>query len=44
MSKSNVFIQTRLVETVSAPSLRNRNKGRRLTKNAVFTAVLILAE
>lgn len=35
-----MFIQLQLVMIVSAPSLRKRNKGKRLTKNASFTAVL----
>lgn len=40
MSKVLVFIHAQLVMIVSAPSLRNRNKGRRLTKKANFTAAL----
>lgn len=40
MSKVRVFIQFQLVIMVSAPSFRNRNRGRRLTKNASLTAVL----
>ena len=39
-SKVRVFIQLQLVMIVSAPSLRKRNRGRRLTKKANFTAVL----
>ena len=39
MSKHVVFIQVHEVTIVSAPSLRNRNSGRRLTKNPSFTAV-----
>ena len=35
-----MFIQLQLVMTVSAPSFMNRHRGRRLTKNASFTAVL----
>ncbi len=35
-----MFIQFQLVIIVSAPSLRKRNSGRRLTKKASFTAVL----
>lgn len=34
-----VFIQFQLVITVSAPSFKNRKRGKRLTKNASFTAV-----
>lgn len=40
MSKVFVFIQVQLVTIVSAPSLRNRARGKRLTKKAIFTAVL----
>jgi len=40
MSKVWVFIQFQLVIMVSAPSFINKNKGKRLTKNASFTAVL----
>lgn len=39
-SKVRVFIQFQLVMIVSAPSLRKRNNGRRLTKKASLTAVL----
>lgn len=39
MSNVRVFIQDQLVITVSAPSLRNRARGRRLVKKASFTAV-----
>lgn len=39
-----VFIQDQFVIIVSVPSLRKRNRGIRLTKNAVFTAVLMWAE
>ncbi len=39
-SKVRVFIQFQLVIIVSAPSLRKRNSGRRLTKKASLTAVL----
>lgn len=35
-----VFIQVQLVIMASAPSFRNRARGRRLTKKANFTAVL----
>ena len=35
-----MFIQFQLVMIVSAPSLRKRKRGRRLTKKANFTAVL----
>lgn len=38
-SKVAVFIQFQLVIIVSAPSLRNRSKGRMLIKKASFTAV-----
>lgn len=38
-SKVRVFIQFQLVIIISAPSFRNRNSGRRLTKKASFTAV-----
>lgn len=34
-----MFIQFQLVTIVSAPSLRKRKSGMRLTKKAVFTAV-----
>lgn len=37
-----MFIQVQLVMMASAPSLRNKNRGRRLTKKAIFTAVLTL--
>lgn len=40
MSKQVVFIQVQEVMIVSAPSLKKRNRGRRLTKNPSFTAVL----
>lgn len=40
MSKVWVFIQVQFVIIISAPSLRNMERGRRLTKKAVFTAVL----
>lgn len=40
MSKVMVFIQVQLVTIVSRPSLRNRKRGRRLTKKASLTAVL----
>ena len=39
-SKVRVFIQFQLVTIASAPSFRNKNKGRRLMKKASFTAVL----
>lgn len=39
-SKVWVFIQVQDVTIVSAPSLRNKNKGRRLTRKASLTAVL----
>ena len=39
MSKVRVFIQFQLVMIVSAPSFIYRKRGRRLTKNANFTAV-----
>lgn len=39
MSKVRVFIHCQLVTIVSAPSSRKIKRGRRLTKNAVFTAV-----
>jgi len=39
ISKVRVFIQFQLVMMVSAPSFRNRKRGRRLTKNANLTAV-----
>lgn len=35
-----MFIQVQLVTIVSAPSLRNRKRGRRLTKKVSLTAVL----
>lgn len=41
-SKVKVFIQFQLVMMASAPSFRNKNRGRRLTKKASFTAVLTL--
>ena len=34
-----MLVQFHDVMIVSAPSLRKRNRGRRLTKNANFTAV-----
>lgn len=37
-----MFIQVQLVIIVSAPSSRNRNRGRRLMKKASLTAVLTL--
>ena len=40
MSKVRVFIQVQLVITASAPSLKKRNRGSRLTKKANLTAVL----
>lgn len=40
MSKVSVFIHAQLVMTVSAPSDKKINSGRRLTKNASLTAVL----
>lgn len=40
MSKVKVLIQFQLVIIVSAPSFRNRQRGRRLTKKAAFTAPL----
>ena len=40
MSKVCVFIHDQVVTMVSAPSLRNRNRGSKLTKNAIFTEVL----
>lgn len=40
MSNVWVFIQLQFVITASAPSLRKRKRGRRLTKKASFTAVL----
>lgn len=39
MSKVDVLIQFHEVITVSAPWLRNKKRGRRLTKKASFTAV-----
>lgn len=39
-SKVKVFIQFQLVIIVSAPSLRKRDRGRRLMKKASLTAVL----
>lgn len=39
MSKVSVFIQLDEEAMVSAPSLRNKKRGRRLTKKASFTAV-----
>lgn len=44
MSYISVFIQLQVVVTTSAPSLRKRDRGRRLTKNASFTAVLTLVK
>ena len=38
MSKVVVLVQFHVVRMVSAPSLRNRAKGRRLTKKATLTA------
>lgn len=35
-----MFIQLQVVVIVSAPSFRKMNRGRRLTINANFTAVL----
>lgn len=35
-----MFIQFQLVITISAPSFRNKNKGKRLTKKDSLTAVL----
>ena len=35
-----MFIQFQLVVMISAPSRRNRNRGRRLMKKASFTAAL----
>lgn len=40
MSKVEVFIQFQFVMIISVPSLRKMKRGRRLTKNAVFTVVL----
>ena len=40
MSKVEVLIQFQLTMTTSVPSLRKTKRGRRLTKNAVFTVVL----
>ena len=40
ISKVWVFIQFHEVIIVSAPSLRNRKRGKRLTKKASLTAVL----
>ena len=40
ISKVRVFIQDQVEIIVSAPSFRNRERGRRLIKNASFTAVL----
>lgn len=40
MSKLRVLIQVQVVITVSAPSLKNTKRGKRLIKNAVLTAVL----
>lgn len=37
--KVSVFIQDQVEVMISAPSLRKRVRGRRLTKNAAFTAV-----
>lgn len=37
-SNVEVFIQLQLVMIASAPSLRKRKRGIRLTKKAVFTA------
>lgn len=39
MLKVSVFIQDQVEVMISAPWLRNRASGRRLTKNAIFTAV-----
>ncbi len=39
MSNVFVFIHAQLVIMVSAPSEKNRNSGRRLTKNASLTDV-----
>lgn len=39
MLKVSVFIQHQVVVMISAPWLRNRARGRRLTRNAIFTAV-----
>lgn len=38
ISNVDVFIQVQLVIIASAPSFRNRKRGIRLTKKAVFTA------
>lgn len=43
ISKVRVFVQFQVVMTVSVPSWRNKNRGRRLTKKAIFTAVLTLS-
>lgn len=39
MSKAEVFIQDQVVVIASAPSERNRKRGRRLTKKAILIAV-----
>lgn len=39
MSNVWVFVQVRFVVTDSAPSLRKRARGRRLTRKASFTEV-----
>lgn len=39
-SKVSVFIQDQVVTIASAPSLKNSERGSRLTKNAILTAVL----
>ena len=44
MSNISVFIQLQVVVTTSAPSLRKRDRGRRLMKNASFTAVFTLVK
>lgn len=38
-----MFVQFQLVITVSAPSARNSERGRRLVMNANFTAVFTCA-
>lgn len=42
MSNIKVFIQVQSVIIVSAPSVRNKKRGRRLIKKASLTAVLTL--
>lgn len=42
MSNIRVFIQFQVIVITSVPSFRKRANGRRLTKNASFTAVFTL--